>query len=118
MTQFKRQIREDKKPFGDKPQPESCRERIIPLSEKCNRLSTTQISVQDYNALLSLTVQEFRLLELLAEGMDNKTMATHLHISENTVECELQGLFRKFKVQGRIQLMVKIWSWNIGRRMA
>jgi DNA-binding NarL/FixJ family response regulator len=49
----------------------------------------------------SLTGRELQVLELLATGMRNKEIASHLGISEDTVRAHVKGVFSKFQVHDR-----------------
>ena len=50
-----------------------------------------------------LTKREAELLELLAEGMPNKEVASHLFISEETVKTHLKSIYRKLSVSDRTE---------------
>ena len=52
----------------------------------------------------SLTRREGQLVTLLSQGMKNKEIATHLHISEGTVKVYLSRLFQKLGVKDRFEL--------------
>lgn len=50
-----------------------------------------------------LTKREAELLELLAEGLPNKEVASHLFISEETVKSHLKSIYRKLSVSDRTE---------------
>jgi DNA-binding CsgD family transcriptional regulator len=50
-----------------------------------------------------LAPREFEVLELLAQGKRNRSIATELQISENTVKFHLRSIFRKLHVASRTE---------------
>lgn len=50
-----------------------------------------------------LTEREIELLQLVAEGMPNKSIAQRLSISENTVKYHMKKIFQKLGVQNRTE---------------
>jgi DNA-binding CsgD family transcriptional regulator len=48
-----------------------------------------------------LTGRELEVLQLIADGLDNKEMAARLHVSENTVKTHVRHLCRKLRAHGR-----------------
>lgn len=54
----------------------------------------------------SLTPQQFRVLELLAAGRQNKQIAADLQVSEATVKAHVTAVFRKLGVRSRTQAAV------------
>lgn len=61
------------------------------------RLST------EYDSGEQLTEREREILQLLAEGYDNRTIAGKLHLSEKTVGNRLSEIFQKLGVTNRTQ---------------
>jgi DNA-binding NarL/FixJ family response regulator len=61
------------------------------------RLSATQTSTD------SLTEREREILQLVAAGHDNRTIAARLHLSEKTVGNRLSEIFQKLGVTNRTQ---------------
>jgi two-component system NarL family response regulator len=51
----------------------------------------------------SLTDRELEVLKLVARGLSNKEVATHLDISETTVKTHLRGVFAKLRVLSRTE---------------
>lgn len=51
----------------------------------------------------TLTAQERRVLELTAEGMSNKQIATSMKLSEGTVRNYLSEVFAKLQVENRVE---------------
>ena len=54
-------------------------------------------------ASLGLTPRELQVLELIAEGLSNKEIATRAFVSENTVKTHAARLFDKLGVRRRTQ---------------
>ena len=54
--------------------------------------------------LASLTPSERHVAELAAEGLSTPQIATHLHVSRNTVETHLRHVYQKLEVSGRREL--------------
>jgi DNA-binding NarL/FixJ family response regulator len=52
-----------------------------------------------------LTPQEFRVFELIRQRLRNKEIAARLNISEKTVKCHVNRIFKKLKITKRIQAM-------------
>ena len=55
----------------------------------------------------ALTPRELEVLQLLAEGLPNKTIAGHLHISEHTVKFHVNALLSKLGAQSRTEAVVR-----------
>ncbi len=55
-----------------------------------------------------LTVQQSRVLELVAQGFLNKQIAHNLQICETTVKAHMGEILRKLKVANRTQAMLKV----------
>jgi DNA-binding NarL/FixJ family response regulator len=54
-----------------------------------------------------LTPREQEVLQLLAEGLPNKTIADRLHISEHTVKFHVNALLGKLAAQSRTEAVVR-----------
>ena len=52
-----------------------------------------------------LTPRELSILRLLAKGLRNRDIGEQLHIGEGTVKTHLHNVYRKLKVNGRLELM-------------
>jgi DNA-binding CsgD family transcriptional regulator len=57
-----------------------------------------------------LTVRQAEVLVGVANGQSNKEIARDLDCAENTIEFHVTQLLKKFTVQGRGQLIAKVWS--------
>ncbi len=55
----------------------------------------------------SLTDREREVLQLMAEGLSNKTIAYRLEISEHTVKFHVNGIMRKLGAQSRTDAVVR-----------
>lgn len=51
----------------------------------------------------ALTQREVEILQMLSEGMANKTIAKQLHISEHTVKFHISSIFSKLNVSSRTE---------------
>ncbi|MCU0841791.1 MAG: two-component system response regulator NarL [Thiobacillaceae bacterium] len=56
-----------------------------------------------------LTEQEWRILDLIADGMSNKLIARELEIAEGTVKVHVKHLLRKLNLRSRVEAAV----WRI-----
>jgi DNA-binding NarL/FixJ family response regulator len=54
-----------------------------------------------------LTPRELEVLQLLAEGLPNKTIAHQLHISEHTVKFHVNAILGKLGAQSRTEAVVR-----------
>ncbi|MGL4608368.1 MAG: response regulator transcription factor [Trueperaceae bacterium] len=59
------------------------------------------------NTPTDLTARELEVLQRLAEGMSNKSIAKTLNISENTVKFHINALLEKFNVGSRTEVVIK-----------
>jgi two-component system, NarL family, response regulator DevR len=57
-------------------------------------------------ALASLSPQESRILDLIAEGMTNRQIAEAMFLSENTVKNYVTGLLRKLRMSSRTEAAI------------
>lgn len=53
--------------------------------------------------LVALSNRERQIISLVAEGLENREIATRLYISENTVKNHLARIYGKLKVSNRVQ---------------
>lgn len=54
-----------------------------------------------------LTAREIEVLQLLAEGLPNKTIAEQLKVSEHTIKFHVNAIFRKLGAQSRTDAVVR-----------
>ena len=62
--------------------------------------------VDGYNNIAGLTEREVSLLQLVANGLSNKEIATELGLAESTVKNRLSILFQKLDVKDRTQAAI------------
>ncbi|MGR8930885.1 MAG: response regulator transcription factor [Gammaproteobacteria bacterium] len=67
---------------------------------------------EDFNNLLkmaeSLSTRESEVADMIRSGENNKTIAHRMNISERTVKAHLSSIFRKFEVDDRLHLAVRL----------
>ncbi|CAN5231995.1 response regulator transcription factor [soil metagenome] len=56
---------------------------------------------------LAISKRELEVLELMAQGMSNNEIASHLYVSLNTVKTHCKNLFEKLAVARRTQAIEK-----------
>ena len=59
------------------------------------------------NWIDSLTPRELQILQLLAEGLSNRSISEDLHISEGTVKVHVKNLLRKANAKSRTEMAVR-----------
>ncbi|QEC77271.1 helix-turn-helix transcriptional regulator [Mucilaginibacter ginsenosidivorax] len=59
-----------------------------------------------------LTKTEIEIVQMLFKGMDNKTIAESLFISEETVKKHIYNTFRKTQVKNRQALLHKLQTMH------
>jgi two-component system, NarL family, nitrate/nitrite response regulator NarL len=69
-----------------------------------NALVSPTLNKQDDD--VSLTEREREILECLAKGLNNKTIARHLGISDTTVKVHIKHLLSKLKLTSRLEAAV------------
>jgi len=53
-----------------------------------------------------LTDREMEVLKLVAKGMNNRDIAKHLFISENTVKNHIRNILEKLQLHSRMEAVV------------
>lgn len=75
---------------------------LVALGDDCGIASSnSKVSVE--NPLLRLTYRQREVLDLLTEGLSNKSIANKLGIQEVTVKLHLKNIYKLLKVQNRTQ---------------
>lgn len=68
--------------------------------------------LEDFTAMreriTSLTPQQFRVMGMLMEGLQNKVIAYQLDVSEATVKAHMTAIFRKLGVRNRTQAVLAL----------
>jgi DNA-binding NarL/FixJ family response regulator len=85
------------------------RDILIQVSEHLSAVTNHKDAGFD---IPSLTPQEIRILQLIAEGLDNNTIAEILSVSPNTVKSHASNIFSKLGVSDRTQ--AAIWAIRNG----
>lgn len=79
-----------------------------------NRYSTknTQFVSEEHDKLIkmaeSLSAREEEVANMIRRGENNKSIAQAMHISERTVKAHLSSIFRKFEVEDRLHLAIRL----------
>ncbi|HAK71170.1 response regulator transcription factor [Bifidobacterium sp. UBA6881] len=60
----------------------------------------------------NLTDREYEVLELVAEGLDNRQIAARLFLSEGTVRNRISAILAKTNIPNRTKLAVEWLSWR------
>jgi len=58
--------------------------------------------------LLTLTVKERQVIQLVAEGKSNKQIARDLNVTPETIKSHMKNIFAKLKVDNRAQAAVMV----------
>lgn len=66
------------------------------------------ITEGDKQQRLLLTRRETELLALIAEGLDNKSIAKVLHISPFTVKRHIENIYKKLQAKNRVHLIMLV----------
>ena len=59
-----------------------------------------------------LTERELDVLELVAEGLDNREIASRLFLSEGTVRNRISDILAKTNISNRTKLAVESLAWH------
>ena len=65
------------------------------------------------SARWSLTARQSEVLQLVVEGLTNRTIAASLRIAERTVEVHLTAMFEKAQVESRGELAAAVWRSDV-----
>lgn len=68
------------------------------------------------NPYTELTLREIEVLKLIANGLNNSSIAERLVISENTVKGHVSNILSKLQLADRTQAAVYAWQQGIVRR--
>ncbi|MGC4897468.1 response regulator transcription factor [Micromonospora sp. DT31] len=80
------------------------------------RANSADYSKRDFSDNLPLSKREFEVLELVKEGMTNRTVATRLGISERTAREHVARILLKLGVGSRVEAAVIAAEWRVRRQ--
>ena len=75
--------------------------------------SASQYIKEQVRKTVRLTQRELEVLKLVSEGESNSAIAQKLFLKEVTVKTHLNNIFKKFKVQNRMQAVLAAKKMNI-----
>ncbi|MGY6275168.1 response regulator transcription factor [Methylomonas sp. MgM2] len=82
------------------------------LTGTLNSVQPTVLCPDELDKLLnmanSLSAREAEVANMIRRGENNKTIAYEMNISERTVKAHLSSIFRKFEVDDRLHLAVRL----------
>jgi two-component system, NarL family, nitrate/nitrite response regulator NarL len=83
--------------------------------------ATTQTVLDNVDDLIkmvdSLSSREVEVADMIRQGENNKRIALTLNISERTVKAHLSSIFRKFNVDDRLRLAIRLKEIEQYRKM-
>ncbi|MGV0986282.1 MAG: helix-turn-helix transcriptional regulator [Limnohabitans sp.] len=92
---------------------EAVRPQVVPvLRDFAFRLFHAQENL-DPTQPVQLTRRETQVMQLIAKGMDNLSIADTLQISDNSVEWHLKNIFRKLNVNNRTSAAIMAYKWGL-----
>lgn len=95
------------KPFKDKDIISTVEIALYRYSMENSSTKLTKLHAEEV-AKVPITESEFNTLLLLWEGKSNKSIATELFVSINTVKTHIKNIFNKFDVNNRSELIAKL----------
>ncbi|MBY5920118.1 response regulator transcription factor [Ferrimonas balearica] len=88
------------------------------LPEGMAELAEPSYEVNDIGARLAeLTPQQYRVLQMFAEGMLNKQIAYDLGVSEATIKAHATAIFRKLGVRNRTQAVIALQGLEMEKKV-
>ncbi len=101
--------------------------KVRPSASKREKESNTAGSSSSLSVSLSVSIQnsnktplaepiserEQEVLRLIGEGMSNKAIAEHLHLSLATVKTHINHLYAKLEVDNRVQALARARFLNL-----
>jgi len=82
------------------------------LTGNLNSSQSVYLAPDEVDGLLkmadSLSTREAEVADMIRRGENNKTIAQEMNISERTVKAHLSSIFRKFEVDDRLHLAVRL----------
>ncbi|SHG96227.1 response regulator transcription factor [Ferrimonas marina] len=77
---------------------------------------STQVENDIGTRLADLTPQQYRVLQMFAEGMLNKQIAYDLEVSEATIKAHATAIFRKLGVRNRTQAVIALQGLEMEKK--
>ena len=74
----------------------------------------SKVSNENRKLFAELTHREMEVLELLASGLRNKTIAERLFLSEKTVKTHVGGILRKLELNDRTEAALLAQQHGLG----
>ena len=78
-----------------------------------NKSQKSNVTINQINQFNSLTRREKDVLLLVTQGENNKSIAEKLVVSEITVKCHLNNIFKKLNVSNRTQAVLLAMQMNL-----
>lgn len=104
---------------GERVAPSAAGERVAPNATSERRAQCTcapdnfgaasETSCEDASAYTPLTERECAIVELAAQGLDNREIAEKLYLSEGTVRNHMSTILQKWGCKNRTQLVVRYY---------
>jgi two-component system, NarL family, nitrate/nitrite response regulator NarL len=94
--------------LGEAIVPFSMLAKILDARRTSYQTGTSQVVKNSYNDVPALSAREKCILDCLADGSPNKTIARQIDVAEATVKVHVKAILRKIRVQNRTQ--AAIWA--------
>ncbi len=88
-------------------------DKAEPFGRRSDDRSRSRSSFSEAPLIEPLTTREIEVLQMLAKGVSNKTIAQRLFISTETVKRHLSTIYRKLEVKNRQQALISAKSIGI-----
>lgn len=72
-----------------------------------------EVNEKNEEMIEALTKREYEVLILIAEGLNNRSIAERLFISEKTVKNHISNIFKKIEVNDRVQATIFTFKNNL-----
>jgi len=91
-------------------------EILVPARRLAALLARRRERAERSRRLDSLTPREREILALMSEGMDNREVAAHLHVSYATVRSHVRHLLGKLGARSKLEAVVRAADWGLPER--
>lgn len=98
---------------GDENMPISPQVTRLLAQEALGDLKNPQHASRSRTPQVRLTVREKQLLELLAQGMSNREIASSMGVSEGSVKAYLGRISEKLDVRDRLQVLIRAYEMGL-----